>query len=401
MMQANLNGDNHMTEAIKPMLLVMAGGTGGHIFPGLAVADELKAQSWNIHWLGTPERMEARIVPEHGYDISFINMSGVRHKGLITRLATPLKLLKAIWQAHKILKQIKPDVVIGMGGYASAPGGIAAWLNNIPLLVHEQNAAAGLTNRILSRFATKVCCAFPKAFSPSIDVDVVGNPLRASIGHIKKESETIDLTKHETIANSKRNVLVVGGSLGAQVLNQTLPQSIKVLNDTFGGISVWHQTGKNNQEKVIKEYENIIIGANSTIKVDEFITDMATAYKWADIVICRAGALTVSELAMSATPAIFVPLPHAVDDHQTKNAQYLVSRGAARLLPQNEFDEHNLTSLITELFDDSKILTIMAAAAFDAADGEATTKVASLCQQLLSKNKTVNTALRSNKKEMK
>jgi UDP-N-acetylglucosamine--N-acetylmuramyl-(pentapeptide) pyrophosphoryl-undecaprenol N-acetylglucosamine transferase len=384
-----------MTNAITPMLLVMAGGTGGHIFPGLAVADELKSQGWNIHWLGTAERMEARIVPEQGYDISFIKMTGVRHKGLITRLVTPLKLLKAIWQAHQIIKKVKPDVVMGMGGYASAPGGIAAWFNRIPLLVHEQNAAAGLTNKMLSKFADKICCAFPNAFSLSINAEVVGNPLRSSIGQTKVNSEVEELITNEKVETSKHNILVVGGSLGAQVLNKIVPQSVRGLNSKFDCISIWHQTGKGNQEKVVSEYDNNVV-ANGTIKVDEFITDMAAAYEWADLVICRAGALTVSELARAAKPAIFVPLPHAVDDHQTKNAQYLVSRGAAKLLPQHEFNEHNLTCLITELLNGDKTLAEMSTAAFNASDDKATAKVASLCQQLLSENKAVKTESRSN-----
>lgn len=411
MMQVNSSIDVIESKTLKPMLLVMAGGTGGHIFPGLAVADELKNQGWNIHWLGTAQRMEASIIPEHGYDISFINMSGVRHKGLLTRLVTPFKLLKAIWQAHQIIKRVKPSVIVGMGGYASAPGGVAAWLNNIPLLVHEQNAAAGLTNRMLAKFASKVCCAFPNAFSPSLHVEIVGNPLRASIGKTTTETEDKGQREHLAVHGSNttsktneltRNVLIVGGSLGAQVLNKVVPESINVLSDTVGRLSVWHQTGKGNKEQVISEYGNNNL-ANNMIKIEEFITDMAAAYQWADIVICRAGALTVSELAMAATPAIFVPLPHAVDDHQTKNAQYLVSRGAAKLLSQPEFNEASLTCLLTELFNDNNVLNVMAKAAFDAADDKATTKVARLCVQLLNQAESTKfkSKLSSNKKEIK
>jgi len=356
-------------------LLVMAGGTGGHIFPGIAVADELKAQGWKIHWLGTANKMEARIVPEHGYDISFINISGLRGKKLLSMLVMPFKLLQSLVQARRVIKAVKPDVVLGMGGYASAPGGLAAWLSKIPLIVHEQNAAAGLSNRLLARIANKVCCAFPNAFISSIDAEVVGNPLRASIG--QKESLST-LSADETIT---KNILVVGGSLGAQVLNEVMPSSFAQLvscDDTF---SIWHQTGAGNQEKVIASYSEHGLTTDK-IKVSEFIKDMATAYQWADIVICRAGALTVSELAMAATPAIFVPLPHAVDDHQTKNALYLVKCNAAKLLPQTQLNKESITTLISELFDQPEILENMAKAAYSAAKSDASQRVAKLCQQL-------------------
>jgi len=356
-------------------LLVMAGGTGGHIFPGIAVADELKAQGWKIHWLGTANKMEARIVPEHGYDISFINISGLRGKKLLSMLVMPFKLLQSLVQARRVIKAVKPDVVLGMGGYASAPGGLAAWLSKIPLIVHEQNAAAGLSNRLLARIANKVCCAFPNAFISSIDAEVVGNPLRASIG--QKESLST-LSADETIT---KNILVVGGSLGAQVLNEVMPSSFAQLvscDDTF---SIWHQTGAGNQEKVVASYSEHGLTTDK-IKVSEFIKDMATAYQWADIVICRAGALTVSELAMAATPAIFVPLPHAVDDHQTKNALYLVKCNAAKLLPQTQLNKESITTLISELFDQPEILENMAKAAYSAAKSDASQRVAKLCQQL-------------------
>ena len=382
-----------------PTLLVMAGGTGGHIFPGIAVADELKNCGWNIHWLGTADKMESHIVPEHGYDISFINIGGVRHKGLITRLITPFKLIAAIWQARKVLKAIKPDVVLGMGGYASAPGGIAAWLSQIPLIVHEQNAAAGLTNRLLAKFASKICCAFPNAFEQDIGAQVVGNPLRASIAVIN-EQENPKTTATQQPTSSSRNILVVGGSLGAQVLNQVVPCAFKNLKNTYSDAAIWHQTGKNNKALVLSAYGELA-NNNHDVKIDEFIDNMAAAYAWADVVICRAGALTVSELAMASTPAIFVPLPHAVDDHQTKNAQFLVNNGAAQLMPQHEFNEQSLTGLMSTLLDKPETLALMAKAAFEASDGQATNKVANLCQQLSAKNKTVNQELSSNNKEIK
>jgi UDP-N-acetylglucosamine--N-acetylmuramyl-(pentapeptide) pyrophosphoryl-undecaprenol N-acetylglucosamine transferase len=379
-----------MTNCIKTpsskvlTLLVMAGGTGGHIFPGLAVADKLKSEGWHIHWLGTADRMEADIVPKHGYNISFINISGLRHKNLMAWLKLPFKLVNSLLQALRVINSIKPDVVLGMGGYASAPGGLAAWLMRKPLIVHEQNAAAGLTNRLLARIATKVCCAFPNAFKDNVTVEVVGNPLRASIGEQVEKISKDD-------AKISHNILVVGGSLGAQVLNQIAPisfaQLVKKANSVNAPLpfKLCHQTGKGKQNEVIEAYNQPDL-ANDQVSVTEFIDDIASAYQWADIVICRAGALTVSELAMAATPAIFVPLPHAVDDHQVKNAQYLVSRGGAILVKQNDLTSDGLTKLLGELFSEPQILKDMAQSAFAAADINATAKVASLCQKLAAKN---------------
>ncbi len=372
-------------------LLVMAGGTGGHIFPGLAVADVLKAQGWNIHWLGTADRMEAKIVPDHGYEISFINISGLRNKGLLALLAMPFKLLQSLMQARRVIKTIKPDVVLGMGGYASGPGGVAAWLSRVPLILHEQNAAAGLSNRLLSRIANKVCCAFPNAFSQEVDAEVVGNPLRSSIGQQVSVTEPA-----KTNEKQSKNILVVGGSLGAQVLNEVMPSSFFNLVTQDENYSIWHQTGEGKQAQVIESYSKQGV-ATSKIKVSEFIKDMGKAYQWADIVICRAGALTVSELARAATPAIFVPLPHAVDDHQTKNALYLVNRDAAKLLPQTELNKERVTELITALFDEPETLSNMARASLAASNGDASKKVAKLCQQLSSMN---DTAFRNNEEKI-
>lgn len=356
-----------------PTLLVMAGGTGGHIFPGIAVADELKKQGWNIHWLGTADRMEARIIPEHGFDISYINISGLRGKNILSMLLIPFKLMRSLLQARHVISNVKPDVVLGMGGYASAPGGFAAWLSNKPLIVHEQNAAAGLSNRLLARVANKVCCAFPNAFKENINVEVVGNPLRESIGQKRRENVANDTAK---------KVLVFGGSLGAKVLNDVMPKSFNKLLANDYNYCIWHQTGNGNKDGVIDSYNQTDIQSGK-VKVTEFIKDMAEAYSWADVVICRAGALTVSELAMAATPAIFIPLPHAVDDHQTKNALYLVNKGAAKLLPQPELNEENMSDLISGLFDKPETLANMAKAALGAANPEARRHVALLCQQLV------------------
>jgi UDP-N-acetylglucosamine--N-acetylmuramyl-(pentapeptide) pyrophosphoryl-undecaprenol N-acetylglucosamine transferase len=381
-----------MTNCIKTpnakalTLLVMAGGTGGHIFPGLAVADKLKSEGWHIHWLGTADRMEADIVPKHGYDISFINISGLRHKNILAWLKLPFKLLRSLIQAFNVINTVKPNAVLGMGGYASAPGGLAAWLMRKPLIVHEQNAAAGLTNRLLARVATKVCCAFPNAFKNDITAEVVGNPLRASIG------EQAETNNNEEIVKVTNNILVVGGSLGAQVLNQIVPLSFSKLVENFSNAdeqlpyNIRHQTGKGKQDEVIEAYNQQSL-SNDQVQISEFIDDIASAYQWADVVICRAGALTVSELAMAATPAVFVPLPHAVDDHQVKNAQYLVTHGGARLIKQHELTSSGLAKLLNELFSEPQTLKNMAQAAFAAADINATDKVANICQQLACSNK--------------
>jgi UDP-N-acetylglucosamine--N-acetylmuramyl-(pentapeptide) pyrophosphoryl-undecaprenol N-acetylglucosamine transferase len=350
----------------------MAGGTGGHIFPGLAVADYLKAQGWRIEWLGTEKRMEAKLVPQHGYPIHFVNIAGVRNKGWITKIKTAFKLLQSVWQAMTIIRQVKPDVVLGMGGYASAPGGIAAWILGKPLVLHEQNAVAGMSNRYLAKLATSVLSAFPGAFPSSVKYSVVGNPLRQDIIELENKVP-------ENPSETKR-VLVVGGSLGAQVLNDVVPQAINQIKVQL--LNVWHQTGKGHQAAVEKQYEQYGL-APERIKVTEFIDDMAQAYAWADVVVCRAGALTVSEVAMAAKPAIFVPLPHAVDDHQTKNAQYLVERGAAKLIPQSEFTGTRLAQLLNSLFISDSVLQSMSKAAHDAAHADATEKVAQTCSALV------------------
>ncbi|MFT5671152.1 MAG: UDP-N-acetylglucosamine--N-acetylmuramyl-(pentapeptide) pyrophosphoryl-undecaprenol N-acetylglucosamine transferase [Glaciecola sp.] len=369
-----MTGFEEKTSKKSPTLLVMAGGTGGHIFPGIAVAEMLKAQGWTIHWLGTEKRMEAIIVPQHGFDISFINIAGIRNKSLFERVKIPLKLLQSVLQSIRLLRKIKPDVVLGMGGYASGPGGFAAWLMRIPLVLHEQNAVAGMTNRYLAKIATKVLSAFPNAFANNVSFQVVGNPLRKEI--------TALTPVVPTNPSSSKKVLVVGGSLGAKILNDTVPQALKQIQ--LQNIDVWHQTGRDNQTAVLESYKKFGLSADK-VKVTEFIEDMAAAYQWADVVVCRSGALTVSELAMAAKPAIFVPLPHAVDDHQTKNAMYLVSRGAAKLLPQKEFNGTTLAQMLNSLFVSDSVVQSMVKAAHNAAHADATHCVANTCADLVHK----------------
>ncbi len=348
-------------------LLVMAGGTGGHVFPGLAVADRLKAQGWTIHWLGTADRMEAELVPAHGYPISFIDIQGVRGNGIKRLLAAPYLVIKSVLQARQVLKTIQPDVVLGMGGFASGPGGVAAWLAGIPLLLHEQNAAAGLTNKLLARIARRVLMAFPGAFAPNARTAVVGNPVRP---------EVVALPDPQLRSSSDPlRLLVVGGSLGARVLNEQVPPAVAAAGVP---IEVRHQCGKGNGEAVAASYAGLGVEA----EVSEFIKDMADAYAWADLVVCRAGALTVSEVAAAGVAAIFVPLPHAVDDHQTRNALTLVDGGAAEFLPQSELTPAALASRLSWLAGRRETLLNMAQAARRVAIIDAAERVADECKRL-------------------
>jgi UDP-N-acetylglucosamine--N-acetylmuramyl-(pentapeptide) pyrophosphoryl-undecaprenol N-acetylglucosamine transferase len=352
---------------VSKTLLVMAGGTGGHVFPGLAVADRLKAQGWTIHWLGTADRMEAELVPAHGYPISFIDIQGVRGNGIKRLLAAPYRVIKSVLQARQVLKTIQPDVVLGMGGFASGPGGVAAWLSGIPLLLHEQNAAAGLTNKLLARIARRVLMAFPGAFAPNARTAVVGNPVRP---------EVVALPDPQLRSSSDPlRLLVVGGSLGVRVLNEQVPPAVAAAGVP---IEVRHQCGKGNGEAVAASYAGLGVEA----EVSEFIKDMADAYAWADLVVCRAGALTVSEVAAAGVAAIFVPLPHAVDDHQTRNALTLVDGGAAEFLPQSELTPAALASRLSWLAGRRETLLNMAQAARRVAIIDAAERVADECKRL-------------------
>lgn len=354
-------------------LLVMAGGTGGHVFPGLAVADALVKQGWAIHWLGTAQRMEAQIVPKAGYPISFIDIAGVRGNGLKRWLLAPFKIFKAVLQARKVIRQIKPDVVLGMGGYASGPGGIATWMAGIPLLLHEQNAVPGATNKLLARIADKVMTGFDRTFPPQrrplADEKYlwVGNPVRA---------EFIELTDKRNV-HSPLNILVLGGSLGAKALNQSVPDTLSA----FPRFNVRHQCGGGHLAEVTTQYQ-AQIEAGSNCQVLEFIDNMPEAYDWADLVICRSGALTVAEVAAAGVAAIFVPLPHAVDDHQTKNALSLVNRGAAYLLTQSELLAGGLAPILRECIAQPQQLLAMGHMARKLAKLDAVQKVMHCCQTL-------------------
>jgi len=345
-------------------LMIVAGGTGGHIFPGIAVAEYLIKQGWQVVWLGTSDRMEAEVVPKHGLDIRFIDVKGVRGNGLKRLIKAPLMVFKAILQARKVMKQENPDVLLGMGGYVTGPAGIAAKTLGIPLIVHEQNAVAGMSNKLLAKFSNQVLGAFPGAF-PEIDYQVVGNPVRESVVNIK----------HEPLIESCR-ILVVGGSLGAKVLNDELPAVFSQLNKVKP-IAVWHQTGKGNLGTVKGSYQELSLKA----KVEQFIDDIDAAYAWADIVVCRSGALTVSEIAAAGKMALFVPFPHAVDDHQTANAQFLVSNKAALILQQRDLNQQSLIDLLQPFIEQPELIKDMADKAKSNAQLDATEQVANYIKQ--------------------
>lgn len=309
-------------------LLVMAGGTGGHVFPAIAVANVLQQQGWQVEWLGMKDRMEAQLVPKHGIAIHFIEISGLRGKGIKALLAAPFKILRAILQARKIIKTYQPDAVLGMGGYVSGPGGVAAKLAGVPIILHEQNAVAGLTNKWLAKIATRVLQAFPTAFA---DAEVVGNPVRADLFALPTPQQRFSQRE------GALRILVVGGSQGARVLNLLMP---KVAAQLTKDVVIRHQAGKGNSEAIKALYPQ-----NINVNVSDFIDDMAAAYAWADVVICRSGALTVCEIAAAGVPAIFVPFQHK-DQQQYLNARYLADAGAAEIIQQAELTPERVVEFL-------------------------------------------------------
>lgn len=346
-------------------VLVMAGGTGGHIFPALAVARELEKRGAIIHWLGSVGGMEQTLISKENIPMHLLPVSGVRGKGLLTLLKAPFKLFACVSQARKVIHQHRIDLVVGFGGFASAPGGIASWFTRTPLVIHEQNAIAGLTNRLLARFARRVCQAFPTAFASSAKVQTTGNPIRADIVDIAQ-------SKRKSIV-TPINLLVIGGSRGAEVFNQQLPGLFASLLEEKK-IRVRHQSGQGRAADVVERYQQ---HTSSNVEVVEFISDMSQAYQWADIVVCRAGALTVSELAAIGLPAIFVPYPFAVDDHQTRNAEFLVNVGAAQIVQQTNID--NIADMLAQLIDQPNQIEAMSAKAKQVSVLDATEQVANCC----------------------
>ena len=362
-----MTGQSLLRTHRAPCALVMAGGTGGHIFPGLAVAQALRAQGWQVHWLGAPASMESRLVPPRGFAFEAITFSGVRGKGVATLALLPVRLLRACWQSLQVLARVRPDVVLGFGGYISLPGGLMAWLRRTPLVLHEQNSVAGAANKVLARLARRVFCAFPQAL---VGAQHVGNPLRA-------EFLQQALPEQRFAARcGPLQILVLGGSLGAQALNQIVPQALAQLGAAERPVVV-HQSG----EQHIEALRNAYAQAGVQAELTPFIDDTASAMARADLVICRAGASTVTEIAAVGAAALFVPFPAAVDDHQTHNARFLADQGAAWLMPQSTLTAQSLAQWLQTC--DRPTLLRHAQAAKAMQNLQATAAMVAACQEVL------------------
>ena len=355
-----------MTRAVA---MVMAGGTGGHVFPALATARVLERRGYSIVWLGTQRGIEARLVPAAGIPVEWLSVSGLRGKGFATLLAAPVRLLVALFQALRAVRRHRPSVVLGAGGFASGPGGVAAWLLRRPLVVHEQNAVAGLTNRVLARFADRVLEGFPGSFGRGVRAEHVGNPVRPEIAAVAPPE------RRYAGREGRARLLVFGGSQGAARLNAVLPAALAELPAGLRP-EVLHQTGRTGFDETAAAYRSRGIDAD----VRPFIDDMAGAYGWADLAVCRSGALTVAELAAAGVPSVLVPFPAAVDDHQTRNAEYVVRAGAAVLMPESQLTPVSLAATLRELLEAGRpSLAGMAAAARGTAITDADERLADAC----------------------
>ena len=345
-------------------ILIMAGGTGGHIFPALAVAEKMRERGWRVVWLGNPDGMEARLVPQHGFEMVWVKFAAFRGKGLLRKLLLPLNLLKGFWQAQKAIRKVQPNVVLGMGGYITFPGGMMASLLGKPLVVHEQNSVAGLANRVLAGVADRIATGFPDVLKKGV---WAGNPVRPEIAKIAPPAERF------AERSGALRLLIIGGSLGAQVLNEKVPQAMALLGEDEQP-QIVHQAGEKHIEALKANYAAVGVQAHCV----SFIEDMAGAYEWADLVICRSGALTVAELAAAGVASILVPFPHAVDDHQTGNAKFLVNVGGAFLLPQTDLTPEALA--LIRNYSRGQLLE-MAEKARSLAKPDATEEVANICAE--------------------
>lgn len=349
----------------------MAGGTGGHVFPGLAIANYFREKGIEVHWLGTQKGLESRLVPNANFSIHYISISGLRRKNWQDLLFAPWRLSKAIFQSIKIIRQINPDIIIGMGGFVSGPGGIASILLRKKLIIHEQNAKPGLTNQWLAKMATKVLEGFPNTFSPRQNLITTGNPVRKEIAAFTPPADRL---KQRT---RPLHLLIFGGSLGAEAINQLLPSALAKLPPEIRP-EVWHQTGEKFSEETIRAYQKVGVSA----KIDPFIHQMDKAYAWADMVLCRAGALTIAELCATGLSAILVPYPYAVDDHQTANANFMVKQQAAVLIQQAELSADLLAKQLQEWCESTDKRIAMAEAAYQLRRVDATEKVFHICEEV-------------------
>lgn len=353
-----------------PTILIMAGGTGGHVFPGLAVADYMKTAGWRVVWLGTERGMETTLAPQRGYDMETIRFSGLRGKNIATWLTLPLRLLRALWQSARVIRRVRPDVVLGMGGYPAFPGGLMASLLNKPLLIHEQNSVPGLANRILAKLADRVLLGFPGVIRGDRKVVFSGNPVRSEISQLEAPD------KRYAARGGKLKLLVIGGSLGAQALNTIVPQALKLIPEKLRPL-VTHQAGTRHLDALRKNYADAEVEG----ELVTFIENMAARYADSDLVVCRAGALTIAELTASGVASILVPFPYAVDDHQTSNAKFLSDKDAAVLLPQNELTPQGLAELLMGFTRETLLEMAMNARAL--AKPDATRLVAEACMGMV------------------
>ena len=349
-------------------ILIMAAGTGGHVFPALACAEAFTARGYTVHWLGAGRGIENELVPKAGFTLHTLKVTGLRGKSLRSLLSAPFKLFAALWQAWRLMRELQPVCVLGFGGYVTGPGGLAAKLSGIPLVIHEQNAVVGTANRLLSRFATRICEAFPNTFKKRKHCITTGNPVRESL---------FLATTHHDLEQRAVHLLVLGGSLGAEPLNKLLPAALAKLPSDVRP-QVMHQAGTEHDEVTRERYQAAAVDA----QVVPFISDMSQAYAWADVVVCRAGALTISELAAAGLPAFLIPLPHAIDDHQTRNAEFLAHQGAAVLLPQHATDAERLAAQFTEVLMDKQRIKTMGEQARLLAQPDATQRVVAVCLEV-------------------
>ncbi|MGR9072235.1 MAG: undecaprenyldiphospho-muramoylpentapeptide beta-N-acetylglucosaminyltransferase [Gammaproteobacteria bacterium] len=348
-------------------IVIMAGGTGGHVFPALAVAKLLREQGWAVTWMGTRKGLESRVAPQNGFEIDWLTIAGLRGKGWGAKFKAPLLLLGSCLQSWKILRRRRPDVVLGMGGFASGPGGLVAKLMGLPLVIHEQNRIPGTTNRWLSKVADRVLEAFPESFAEKAKAVCTGNPLRKEIAALQTGGGRSGGSRE------KMHLLVIGGSLGARILNEIVPEAGALLEH----VAIRHQTGEAMREEVEAEYRKLGLDAEAAA----FIEDMAEAYRWADLVVCRSGAMTVSEIAAAGLPGILIPYPYAIDDHQTANARYLADAGGAVVIDQKSLTAKRLAEEIECILKSENGLKEMSRAAERCARLDATEAVAECCKQ--------------------
>jgi len=359
----------------QPLVLMMAGGTGGHVYPALAVATELLSRGYRVEWVGTARGLEHRVVPAAGITLHCLPVRGVRGKSALHKIFGLLFLLLAAVQALWLVFRLAPRCVVGMGGYVAGPAGVAAWLLRKPLLIHEQNAVAGTTNRMLAPLASTIIVGFPGAFKEDIQYTVLGNPVRRELVAAGAASH------YDYVGQRPLRLLVLGGSLGARPINNMIPGAVrKLVKGSDALLDVWHQAGEDHAEVVQASYGSLL---DHGVRVTPFIEDMAGAYAWADLVLCRAGALTIAELAIMGRPSMLVPLPQAIDDHQNGNARALTERGAAILLRQSEMDVDSLAGALQDFLVHPQRLSTMAAAAAAIATPDAAARVSDYCEELM------------------